>query len=279
MISARAVDSRGRGRIARALPWAISVAAIALAAAAWLAPSKSAPGAIPGELTTEAFQKVLTDGRTIVLDTRPHLEYSIAHIPGAQNVAARPGVPQSIYVSDVAEVKRLVGGDTTRPIVVYCNGPFCPKSARLAAELVQAGHTAVQRYQLGLPVWRAFGGVCEIEADGLRHVLSLDKTAVVIDVRDREAFAAGSLPGARNIPRSLVLPERDVGEIRAAKDDGRLPMHDHNTRVIVVGQSAADARYVAERLTHEAFYNVTYFPGSFEDAKAALALRSIKPGS
>jgi hypothetical protein len=47
-------------------------------------------------------------------------------------------------------------------------------------------------------------------------------------------------------------------------------MEDHNTRLIVVGCDAADARYVAQALTREAFHNVAYFPGTFEEAQAAV---------
>jgi rhodanese-related sulfurtransferase len=68
-----------------------------------------------------------------------------------------------------------------------------------------------------------------------------------------------------------VLDARDVGEVRQAKDDGRLPMTDHNTRIIVIGRSAGDARFVAQALAQEAFHNVAYFPGTFEEARAVLA--------
>jgi rhodanese-related sulfurtransferase len=175
-----------------------------------------------------------------------------------------------MYVSDVAEVGRLVGGDLSRPLVLYCNGPLCPKSTRLADELRAAGHTNIRRYQLGIPVWRAFGGVTVIEADGMRHILSRDRTAVLLDVRESDVFRAGTIAGARNIPRSAVLEGRDVGEIRKAKDDGRLPMQDHNTRIIVIGRTAGDARYVAQAIANEAFHNVAYFPGTFEEARALL---------
>src|SRR5688572_21802347 len=62
------------------------------------------------EISTEELAKILADGSALVLDTRPHLEYAISHIPGAKNVAARPGVAMSMYVSDVAEIGRLAGG-------------------------------------------------------------------------------------------------------------------------------------------------------------------------
>ena len=57
---------------------------------------------------------------------------------------------------------------------------------------------------------------------------------------------------------------------RRAKDDGRLPMEDHNTRIVVLGADAGAARYVAEAIAREAFHNVSYFPGSFDDAKAGV---------
>ncbi len=222
------------------------------------------------ELSTDELKRVLAEGRALVLDTRPFREYAISHIPGATNVAARPGVAMSMYVSDVAEIGRLVGGDKARPLVLYCNGPFCGKSNRLADELLAAGYTEVRRYQLGIPVWRALGEPTEIEAAGLKHVADNDRTAVFVDVRDEAAFRAGSFPGARHLPRSGVLEGKDVGEVRRAKDDGRLPMEDHNTRLIVIGRDAAEARFVAQAIAREAFHNVSYFPGPFEAALTAL---------
>lgn len=215
------------------------------------------------EISTEELERILVEKTASVLDARPAREYAISHIPGAVNVAPKPGVPISMYVSDVAEIGRLVRGNKAAPLVLYCNGLHCGKSKRLAAELLDAGYTDVRRYQAGIPAWRAAGGVCEIELDGLRHVLANDGTAVVIDARERADFLTGSLRGARNIPRSQVLAGKDVGEVKRAKDDGRLPMEDHNTRLLVVAADAAAARYVAEALAREAFHNVSYFPGPF----------------
>jgi rhodanese-related sulfurtransferase len=164
----------------------------------------------------------------------------------------------------------LVHGKKETPLLLYCNGPYCGKSKRLAEELLAAGYTSIRRYQLGIPVWRALGGVTEIEPDGLRHVVANDKTSVLIDTREADVFRGGTLAGARNIPRSVVLPGKDVGEVKRAKDDGRLPMEDHNTRIIVIGQDVADARYVAEALSREAFHNVAYFRGTVQEALLAL---------
>ena len=222
------------------------------------------------EVSTEEMRRILAEGTATVLDARPFLEHAVSHIPGARNVAAKPGVLMSMYVSDIAEIGRIVNGEKSAPMVLYCNGPFCGKSKRLADELLAAGFTNVRRYQLGIPVWRALGGVCEIELAGLLHVLAGDRTAVLVDVREADDFRKGTLPGARNIPRSLVLEGKDVGEVKRAKDDGRLPMEDHNTRVIVLAEDPAQARYVAEAIAREAFHNVSYFPGTLDEARAAV---------
>lgn len=222
------------------------------------------------ELSTEELKTILAQGKAILLDTRPHLEWAISHIPDALNVAPKPGMPISLYTSDVAEVGRLTKGDKSRLLILYCNGPYCGKSKRVAEDLVAAGYTNVRRYQLGAPVWRALGELMTIELDGIRYVFQNDKTAVFIDAREPQAFQASTLPGARNIARSKVLPGKDVGEVKAAKDDGRLPMEDHNTRIIVFGVDGVQAREVAEALAREAFHNVSYYNGRFEDIKQFL---------
>lgn len=53
-----------------------------------------------------------------------------------------------------------------------------------------------------------------------------------------------------------------------AKNDGRLPMNDHNTRIIVFGSSAKEARAVAEALPGEAFHNVSVFTSSLTELTA-----------
>ncbi len=101
------------------------------------------------EISTQELRQILNSGSAMVLDARPTLEYAISHIPGALNVAPQPGRPAHLYISDVAEIGRLVGGVKTKALILYCNGPFCGKTKRLATELLEAGYTSVRRYQLG----------------------------------------------------------------------------------------------------------------------------------
>jgi rhodanese-related sulfurtransferase len=229
------------------------------------------PGSGVPEVSTEELERILENQSAVVLDTRPHLEWSLSHIPGAVNVAPKPGVPIALYASDEKEVGRIVGGDKSQALVLYCNGPYCGKSKRVGAELLNTGYSNVRRYQLGAPVWRALVGIMEIEPDGVRHVFNNDQTAVWIDVRDPAEFSEGSISGARNLPRSLVLPEKDTGEVFAAKNDGRLPMQDHNTRIIVFGQTSEQASAVAKALAREAFHNVTYFAEPYAELNVSLS--------
>lgn len=91
-----------------------------------------------------------------------------------------------------------------------------------------------------------------------------------VDARSPEEFRAGTIPGARNIPQSQLGPAKDTGVVKAAKDDGRLPMEDHNTRIIVFGKDSAQARAVANAIAQEAFHNMSYFIGTFETLRSVL---------
>jgi len=210
------------------------------------------------EASTADVRAALADSSVVVLDARAPEEFAVSHIPGALNVAGKPGTTPALYVADVNHVLRLVP-DKSRRIILYCNGLYCGRSKRLAAELARSGYTQVRRYQLGIPTWRALGGVTQVERDALVSLLARDKTAVLVDARP--ASAQPRLRGARSIP----LPETSQ-----AKDDGRLPMTDHNTRIFVVGGAGAEARAVAEALARDAFHNVSFYDGSLTDLRDVL---------
>jgi rhodanese-related sulfurtransferase len=120
----------------------------------------------------------------------------------------------------------------------------------------------VRRYQLGVPTWRALVGVTQIELDGARYVFEGDKTAVWIDARSANEYTANTLPGAVNMI--------DKVDVVKAKDDGRLPMQDHNTRIIVFGADGEQARMVATEIAKNAFHNVMFFDGPFEEIAQML---------
>ncbi len=218
------------------------------------------PDEATGQVSTEEMVEIVSQGSATIFDGRTQLEYAIGHIPKALSLAPKPDAPRSRHVGDVAEVARVVP-DRNAAIIVYCNGPFCGKSRRLGQELASAGFKNVRRYQLGTPVWRALVGPMEIEPEGIRYIRKGDHTAVFLDARTAEEFAAGSLPGARNVP---------VTQIAAAKADGRLPMDDFNTRIVTFGGTGSESLALAKALAHTGFNNVKFYNDTFINLLAAV---------
>jgi len=282
----RAYEFRGGRLMGVNIPAAALLGiALTVAVGSWLALPDSVAGQTPktinratleernqktSEVSTEELRSILADRSAIVFDARPPREYAISHIPGALNVRGKPGLSMSQYVPDAAEIERALGGKTGSPIVLYCSGPFCGRSKRLSEELLSIGFTNVRRYQLGIPVWRALGGATQIEGEAVGYVHAMDRSAVFIDTRDPEQLREGTLARAVSVPATGLEHGKDVGEIRRGEDDGRLPMEDHNTRVIVFGRDGAQARAVAEAIIGEAFHNVAFYDGSFESLRAQV---------
>ena len=157
-------------------------------------------------------------------------------------------------------LEQLVGGDKSKALVLYCNTPYCQASRRMSVQLLDAGFTNVRRYQLGMPIWRALGGPTEVELEGVVRIFKYDQTAVFLDARSAAEFAKGSLPGAYNLP------------LEAAADvkGSPMPLDDFNTRIVLFGRDATQARALADALSKRPWHNVAYFPGSFEKISAAL---------
>jgi rhodanese-related sulfurtransferase len=211
------------------------------------------------EVNTEQLRQILNDGSAVVLDSRSRAQYAAGHIPGAINLS----LPADATDADLINlVQRLQGGDKNSALVLYCNGPRCGASRSLSKRLVDGGFTNVRRYQLGIPIWRSLGGPTVMEHDAITRIYQVDNTAVFFDVRSREEFAKGSLPGAHNVP---------VDELAAGVlDNAPKPNHDFNTRIILFGRDGFQARVMAEAMGRSAYHNVNYFPGTFGSLMFAI---------
>jgi Rhodanese-related sulfurtransferase len=207
------------------------------------------------EVNTTQLRAMIADGSALVLDTRTRAEFDAGHIPTARIIEAAPG-------AQVAAVEKLVSGKKNAALVLYCNGPYCQASRRLAEQLADAGFTNLKRYQLGIPVWRALGGPTEIELGGITRIFKADQTAVFIDGRSAEEYAKGSLPGAHSMPTDDMAS----GKLKKLP----LPEDDFNRRVVLFGRDAAQARKLADVLSKRPWHNVAYYAGSFETLAAAL---------
>ncbi len=206
------------------------------------------------EVSTTQMRAILRDQSAIALDTRTRAEFDAGHIPGARNLNATPE-------RQVAAALELTQGDKSRALVLYCNGPYCQASRRLSELLIDAGFLNVRRYQLGIPVWRALGNPVVVELEGVLRVLKADRSAVLVDAREAEAFAKDTLPGAVSAPADDVVSGR-MKKIA-------LPEDDFNRRIILFG-NGNDARALADFMSQRPWHNVSYFPGSYSDLAAAL---------
>jgi rhodanese-related sulfurtransferase len=211
------------------------------------------------QVSTDDLRHILTDRSAIVLDSRKRAEYVAGHIAGARNVAPAPDAPPADYA---AAVERLVGGDKSKPLVLYCNGQFCKAGRRLSAQLVEAGFTDVRRYQLGIPVWRALGGPVEIELEGIVRIFGVDRTMVYFDARPAAEFARGTITGAHNVPADALNDD--------TLEKAPLPRNDFNTRLIIFGRDGTQARVLADAIGKTPYQNVSYFPGPFEELLKAV---------
>lgn len=135
-----------------------------------------------------------------------------------------------------------------------------------------AGFTNVRRYQLGMPVWRALGGPTEIELDGILRIFQADKTAVFIDARPAEDFAKGSLPGSRNL--TVESLDATLRQMMSGKlTNPPLPLDDFNRRIVLFGRDGTQVIGLANAMSKRPWYNVAYFPGSYQALAAGLQQR------
>jgi rhodanese-related sulfurtransferase len=213
-------------------------------------PSHRQPPPVGAEVSTEQVKTILTNKSEPVVDVRSPKEYSIAHIPGSIN----------IFETELDAMMKLLP-DKNAGMVIYCNGPYCHKVKRVAEDLFKKGYTNIKRYQIGLPIWRAEGNTVQTDIEGFKYIFSADKTAVFVDARSKADFTQRTVPGAVSIL---------AGEADKANMDGRLPYTDKGTRIIVFADRPDAARTVAEEIAHKAFWNSSYFGGTFAELKQAM---------
>lgn len=207
------------------------------------------------QVTTEEMRRILDEGGAVLIDSRPRDQFASGHIPGAICLGVEPE-------QQVEAVRRVVDGDNSASIVIYCNGPHCKQSRRLGKELAAAGFTGVRRYQLGISVWRALGGPTAVDPSWIAGVAENDRTAILLDVRSKAEFEAGTLPRAASAPLDDV--------VSGALAKFGMPGDDFNRRVIVFGRNAAEARKLAAFVRDRPWANVSYADCAYADLAKAL---------
>ena len=82
-----------------------------------------------------------------------------------------------------------------------------PLSAR---EAVKLGYTNVKVLSTGLPGWKKANGMVVMPRNGLKKMIHEDDSYVLIDLRSKDAAAAGHIKGAVSIPEAELAAAKDT---------------------------------------------------------------------
>ncbi len=118
----------------RGLRWIAGLMLMARTVTACQSPQAEVAGGLPDFDPTLAKRLVEEEG-ALVLDVRTPREFQAGHVPQAHNIEI------SQLASRLDEVRKLVQGDPSRPIVVYCAAGV--RAAKAKRILLQAGFTRV----------------------------------------------------------------------------------------------------------------------------------------
>lgn len=101
------------------------------------------------ELSMDALGEVVGPRRAVLVDLRPEEEFAAGHLPGAR----------SLPFAQLDE--RLRELPSTRRVLAYCRGKYCPNARHGARTMRNAGLRAEQ-LRFGVPEWRAAGYPVEV---------------------------------------------------------------------------------------------------------------------
>ena len=224
-----------------------AAALFALAAGPTLA-AAPAGGAAPAVVSTAWLaERLAQEGGVATIDARPALKaYLAGHIPGAQPLvvdnirSTAGGVPATLFPTETLQlIVHRLGLGPRRPVVVYSEESDI-EATYVAAVLRMSGIAEAAVLDGGFKKWQAEKRPVTTERKpvafsmdafvpdtrslvGIEEVKKAvdEKSAVLLDVRPPEMYAAGHLPGAKNRfwGRDVVpAGQPDAGSFRPASE-------------------------------------------------------------
>jgi hydroxyacylglutathione hydrolase len=160
-----------------------------------------------------ALLSLVKDKNAVVVDTMSYLECMDHRIPGSRCIA----------LEEFEGKSALYLPDKKRPIVLYCESEKCPRAGWTYEKAKRLGYEDLYILEGGLAAWKRAGSeietvervkrapVVSIKSDKLDALMKQKKHLFVLDIRPEDAFQAGHIDGAVNIP--LHLLHRRIGEV------------------------------------------------------------------
>lgn len=160
-----------------------------------------------------AWLKKQIDGQEdmVLVDSRPkRTKFDKGHIPGAL----------SIPFSSFEKMTDQLPQDKEKLLVFYCEGLKCKLSHKSAAKAIAMGYKNVKVYSLGYPEWKKVVGdgsaikagkeEGSIDVEAFKKIVAENPESIMlVDVRDKEDFEAGSFKTAVNMPIDVVEAKID----------------------------------------------------------------------
>ena len=108
-----------------------------------------APEYVEGAVTvsTERAKELMNQG-VVFIDVRGAGDYQSSHIPTARHLDLKLDLTKAALLPIVKKHK---------PVVFYCNGEMCQRSAMASAKAVAWGWVQVYYYRGGYPDWQKAG--------------------------------------------------------------------------------------------------------------------------
>ncbi len=162
----------------------------------------------PAPLSPRAVEVAIAEG-AIVVDARTNEQFDEAHIPGA--------ISSSAYDTGFAtKVARVVPGDVELIVVAASDGYELE-----AAELLASVGLRVRGFLAGgMTSWRSEGRAVKrlelIGPEALAERLDGEVAITVLDVRDRDEYDRGHIPGSLNVPYEELMERLDELPARGA---------------------------------------------------------------
>ena len=164
---------------------------------------------VPGNYASVSVEwvkkQVDSQADMVIIDSRPkRKKYDKGHLPGAISI------PTSKFDRMTDQLPEEKG----KLLVFYCGGLKCKLSHKGAQKAIALGHTNVKVFSTGYPSWKAYvgqsGQTAEIKAgqeEGSIEIAAFETimrdnpgSIYLVDVRDADEYALGSIKGAVNIP-------------------------------------------------------------------------------
>ena len=122
---------------------------LAFAPASAFAKKKNSPTKIHGAVTVNAKKaKQLFDKGVVFIDVRKDKDYAAGRVPDAVHIELK-----KVYSKDT--LAKAVKPD--QPVVIYCNGHSCLRSAHATEKAVAWGYKNIYYFRDGFPAWKKNG--------------------------------------------------------------------------------------------------------------------------